>query len=164
MKVTKRGERLAGWVCLPVIIGAQALAGWLGTALTPAPARSGVNAVSPIPAKGTHDTGSRRSGDPAPLRASRSAQRRPLGHPVGHIHQTVTAYCYPGTTASGQHTHPGIAASNRFRFGQRLFVPGWGYVTVEDRIGHGTQLDLFTPSCRSARAWGRRHLTVTVLV
>jgi 3D (Asp-Asp-Asp) domain-containing protein len=52
-------------------------------------------------------------------------------------------------------------------FGTRLRVPGFGVVVVTDRIGHGSDLDLYlgsSPGCaRAARAWGRRHLVVEEL-
>jgi 3D (Asp-Asp-Asp) domain-containing protein len=76
---------------------------------------------------------------------------------------SVTAYCLTGRMADGQRVHPGAAAGNRWPFGTRLSVPGWGVVTVEDRIGHGSDLDLWTPSCAAARSWGRRRLVVEVV-
>lgn len=77
----------------------------------------------------------------------------------------VTSYCETGNrTASGVWPRYGMAASNLFPFGTRLRVPGWPVVvTITDRIGWGSQLDLFSPSCRGAVQWGRRSLLVEVL-
>lgn len=72
-----------------------------------------------------------------------------------------TAYCLTGRMANGQHTHRAAVASNDYPLGTRLRVSdspyGPGVFTVEDRIGHGTQLDFAIPGdCAGARRWGRR--------
>jgi 3D (Asp-Asp-Asp) domain-containing protein len=56
-----------------------------------------------------------------------------------------------------------MAASNTHPFGTRLLVEGVGEVTVEDRIGWGSDLDLFGPSEAFCRQFGRRHLRVEVI-
>lgn len=56
-----------------------------------------------------------------------------------------------------------MAAGNRWPFGTRLRVEGRGVVTITDRIGHGSQLDLFMTTCAAARQFGRRHLLVEVI-
>jgi 3D (Asp-Asp-Asp) domain-containing protein len=56
-----------------------------------------------------------------------------------------------------------MAAGNRWPFGTRLRVEHVGVVTVTDRIGWGSDLDLYMTSCSEARQFGRRHLTVTVV-
>jgi 3D (Asp-Asp-Asp) domain-containing protein len=56
-----------------------------------------------------------------------------------------------------------MAAGNRWPFGTRIRVQHVGVVTVTDRIGWGSQLDLFMTSCHAARQFGRRHLHVEVL-
>lgn len=76
----------------------------------------------------------------------------------------VTAYCHTGNpTASGVWPREGMAAGNRWPFGTVLRVPGWGQVTITDRIGMGSDLDLYMGSCSKARRWGRKHLPVEVL-
>jgi 3D (Asp-Asp-Asp) domain-containing protein len=85
------------------------------------------------------------------------------------ISVTTTAYspCSSGTmTASGQHVRAGIAAANWLRLGTRIRIwpPAFGrtrYV-VEDRVGYGTSLDLYTPSCEAAIEYGRRVERVTI--
>lgn len=73
----------------------------------------------------------------------------------------VTAYCPTGhRTASGAWPRPGMAAGNRWPFGTVLDVEGVGRVVVTDRIGHGSELDLYMPSCAAAIRFGRRHLRV----
>lgn len=72
-----------------------------------------------------------------------------------------TAYCLTGAMASGRRTYRGAVASNDYPLGTRLRVSdgpyGAGVVTVEDRIGHGTELDFAMPGdCAGARAYGRR--------
>ena len=73
-----------------------------------------------------------------------------------------------GVTASGTRAKRGTAAADTdyYPFGTVLHVPGYGYATVEDRGGDikgPHRLDLWFPTEREARAWGRRkNLTVTV--
>lgn len=72
-----------------------------------------------------------------------------------------TAYCLTGRMASGKRVYRGAVASNDYPLGTRLRVSdspwGAGVFTVEDRIGHGTQLDFSMPGdCAGARRWGRR--------
>lgn len=78
-----------------------------------------------------------------------------------------TAYCLTGTMANGQRAHRGAVAANRWPLGTRLRVtpsPVGELVTVEDRIGHGSELDFAMPGdCAAARQWGRRAVTVEVV-
>lgn len=73
-----------------------------------------------------------------------------------------------GVTASGTRAKRGTAAADTdyYPFGTVLHVPGYGYATVEDRGGDirgPHRLDLWFPSEREARKWGRRkNLSVTV--
>lgn len=80
----------------------------------------------------------------------------------------VTAYCWTGSrTASGVWPERGMAAGNDWEFGTRLRVEGFGEVTITDRYGYGTQLDLFLghyDGCEhDALVFGRRHLHVEVV-
>jgi 3D (Asp-Asp-Asp) domain-containing protein len=67
--------------------------------------------------------------------------------------------------ANGNHVHIGAVAMNGPRFGTRLWAQrspfGARSFTVEDRIGSGSQLDFWVPSCWQARAWGRRSVRVS---
>ena len=94
--------------------------------------------------------------------ASRSRQATPKPA-TGTLTDTT---CYAATghrTASGKWPRVGMAASNRYPFGTHLRVEGIGVVTVEDRIGWGSSLDLFGPSEAYCRSFGRRHLRVEVV-
>lgn len=71
-----------------------------------------------------------------------------------------TAYCDRGTMANGMYTTLGSVAMNGVRFGTRIRVnrspTGLKMHVVRDRIGWGSQLDFWVPSCAAARVWGRR--------
>jgi hypothetical protein len=68
---------------------------------------------------------------------------------------TSTAYCLRGRMANGQFVHAGAVAMNGVRLGTRIRVSrsptGRLRFTVKDRIGWGTQLDFWVPSCAQAR-------------
>ena len=83
---------------------------------------------------------------------------------------TSTAYspCSSGSVmADGSHVRWGSVAQNGLRLGTRIRltrpVHGRRVFTVRDRIGHGTQLDIFMPSCRAAVLYGRRRVVYRVL-
>ena len=85
--------------------------------------------------------------------------------PVGGIRIVVsTAYCLTGTMANGQRVHDGAVAMNGEPLGARFEVidgPRAGsVVTVADRIGHGSQFDIWMASCDAARAYGRRLIHI----
>lgn len=70
------------------------------------------------------------------------------------------------TTASGTLPKVGtIAASNRFDYGQKIYVPGYGLGTVEDRGGAiiGNKLDIVFDSYKDAIEWGRQTKNVLVI-
>ena len=82
-----------------------------------------------------------------------------------------TAYCDRGDTAQQRpgggayQTGPGIAASNRHRLGTKIYVLGKGGPggrhrwRIRDRIGWGSELDFWVPSCPYAEnVWGRRDV------
>jgi 3D (Asp-Asp-Asp) domain-containing protein len=70
-----------------------------------------------------------------------------------------------GITASGATAGPGtIAAPGNYAFGTRMYVPGYGWGTVEDRGGaiRGNALDVWYETVEEARQWGRQTLNVIV--
>lgn len=72
-----------------------------------------------------------------------------------------TAYCLRGRMADGTFVRAGSAASNRHPLGTRIYVRGPGgrkKWTIRDRIGHGSELDFWVPTCSAAFAWGRRSV------
>ena len=76
----------------------------------------------------------------------------------------VTAYCLTGVTASGAWTRPGTMAAT-LPFGTRLYVPGYGSGTVQDRggaIGPG-HVDLYMASCSAALQWGAQVIPIEIL-
>lgn len=91
--------------------------------------------------------------------------RRVAPGPGGGV--SSTAYCLTGNMANGSPARRGAVAANRWPIGTRLRVspsPVGEIVTVEDRIGSGSELDFALPGdCAGARAWGRRAVTVEVL-
>lgn len=75
-----------------------------------------------------------------------------------------TSYC-PGssgqTMADGTHVRWGSAASNRHPLGTRIVLVGVSFrgrhrFVIRDRIGSGSDLDLWAPTCVASRQWGRR--------
>jgi 3D (Asp-Asp-Asp) domain-containing protein len=77
-----------------------------------------------------------------------------------------TGYCLRGTMADGTYTRAGSVAQNGYPLGTRLWITpsptGQRRFVVRDRIGWGTQLDFWTPTCGQAIAWGRRVVHVHV--
>jgi 3D (Asp-Asp-Asp) domain-containing protein len=84
----------------------------------------------------------------------------------------ATAYCDRGPTRSGVHAQRGIVAADirRLPLGTRLRVvaPGQPYAGVYTVLDTGSKikgrdLDIFMPSCRAARRFGKRSVQVRVL-
>jgi len=159
-----RGEFLGGCLVALLITCSPGLAGVVVTALTgpdrldaPAPASVGEAAqereATPwVPQR------------PRPQVASRS--RAVVRHSAAGVGTLTDTTCYVATgsrTASGLWPHVGMAASNRYPFGTRLSVEHVGVVTVQDRIGHGSSLDLFFASRSACLRFGRQHLRVEVV-
>jgi 3D (Asp-Asp-Asp) domain-containing protein len=75
-----------------------------------------------------------------------------------------TAYCLSGQMADGSQVRDGSVASNAYPLGSELEIrpspTGRRYYRVRDRIGWGTQLDFWLPTCSAARAWGRRTVRI----
>jgi 3D (Asp-Asp-Asp) domain-containing protein len=75
-----------------------------------------------------------------------------------------TAYCLAGTMADGSFTRTASIAHNGFPLGTRVTVSppfhGRRRFVVRDRIGWGTSLDFWTPSCGDAIRYGRRIVRV----
>lgn len=112
----------------------------------------------------------------APVATGRARPGTPSARPVAtptHASRTrhggefildTTAYTWTGNrTASGIWPRPGVAASNMFPLGTRLLVEGIGEVIVEDRIGWGSQLDIYMRTEHECIQFGRRRLHVTVI-
>jgi 3D (Asp-Asp-Asp) domain-containing protein len=78
----------------------------------------------------------------------------------------AVAYHLPGKTALGIPVRRGVVAVDPrlIPLGTRLHVPGYGHSIAAD-VGvaiKGRLIDLWMPSTRAARAWGRRTVRITV--
>lgn len=84
---------------------------------------------------------------------------------------TATAYCQKGKTASGVHAHSGIIAADPglLPIGSLVSITEpsryAGTYTVMDTGAavRGHRIDIFMPSCASARKFGRHVLRLTVV-
>ena len=81
----------------------------------------------------------------------------------------VTKGGYPkkvGVTASGVKAKPGTIAAdtNKYPFGTVMYIPGYGYGTVQDRGGDikGEHIDVFYKKHKQALQWGRVKTDVYV--
>ena len=95
--------------------------------------------------------------------------------PVAHMAaRTITAEstaytpCSSGTVmADGTRVRWGSVASNWHPLGTRIRltrrVNGRRVFTVRDRIGSGSQLDFFMPSCQAGIRYGRRVVRYRVM-
>jgi 3D (Asp-Asp-Asp) domain-containing protein len=77
-----------------------------------------------------------------------------------------TAYCLSGVMADGSYTRAGSVANNHLSLGTTIEVTASPTQSrsfvVRDRIGSGTQLDFWVPSCAQALLWGRRIVGLRV--
>jgi 3D (Asp-Asp-Asp) domain-containing protein len=78
----------------------------------------------------------------------------------------AVAYSSPGMTALGVPVGKGVVAVDPqlIPLGTKLHVPGYGRGLAAD-VGtaiKGRIIDLWFPTLRKARAWGRRTVTITV--
>ena len=78
-----------------------------------------------------------------------------------------TSYCQAGIMADGQETYWGAAAGNEWPFGTRMRILtgrlAGTVVTIADRIGWGSQLDIFSPSCAWSWLYGREEILAEVV-
>jgi 3D (Asp-Asp-Asp) domain-containing protein len=78
----------------------------------------------------------------------------------------ATSYCLHGTMADGTYTRSGSAANNFLPLGTKITTSlpfmGIRHWVVRDRIGWGTQLDLWAPTCRNSFIFGRRRIQITL--
>jgi 3D (Asp-Asp-Asp) domain-containing protein len=100
--------------------------------------------------------------------ASGTAARRSRVHDISGAF-TATAYCRRGETQSGAPAHRGVVAADPrlLPTGSRVRLHGIAgrpqtYV-VEDHGVHGRRLDIFMPSCRAAKRFGKRPVHVHVV-
>jgi len=85
--------------------------------------------------------------------------------PGEEIPVSLTQYCLKGTTRRGRFVRPGIVAADPRIFPLARYVEVFmgkkyiGRFLVDDTGGNviGATLDIWTPSCRQARRFGRHH-------
>ena len=78
----------------------------------------------------------------------------------------AVAYSLPGSTALGIPVRRGVVAVDPtlIPLGTKLHVPGYGRGIAAD-VGvaiKGRIIDLWFPTLKAARSWGRRTVTITV--
>jgi 3D (Asp-Asp-Asp) domain-containing protein len=119
--------------------------------------------VSGQPARGADPSGSA-----APRRTTPSTSPpEPVVPAVGkQLRVKVTAYCLPGTTATGAPVGRGVIAVDPrvIPLGTRMLVPGYGEGIAADTGGavKGNFIDVWLPE-DEANAWGVKYLTITIL-
>ena len=73
-----------------------------------------------------------------------------------------------GVTSDGTKAKMGVIAAdiNRYPYGTKMYVPGYGWGEVHDTGSaiKGDHIDLFFPTEKDARAWGRKNLDVIILL
>jgi 3D (Asp-Asp-Asp) domain-containing protein len=75
-----------------------------------------------------------------------------------------TAYTHTGNNmANGEKPYEGAVACNLVPLGTKIYIEGYGYFVVKDRIGHGSQLDIFMDTYDACIQFGRRTLKVYVV-
>lgn len=71
-----------------------------------------------------------------------------------------------GQTASGKKAKVGTIAADtsKYPFGTVMYIPGYGYGTVQDRGGaiKGEHIDLFFKNHKAALKWGKQQKQVQV--
>jgi 3D (Asp-Asp-Asp) domain-containing protein len=85
---------------------------------------------------------------------------------------SATAYCQKGRTASGAQARPGIVAADprvlplgtaiRVQDARRVYSGTYLVMDVGSAV-KGREIDIFMPSCRDARRFGRQRVDVHVL-
>ena len=101
---------------------------------------------------------------------SRKLHKRPLkaGEPVPVL---VTAYCLSGTTRRGRYVRPGIVAADRKLFPLSRYIELYagekylGRFLIDDTGSkiRGAHIDVWLPTCREAKIFGRQHGTAMLL-
>lgn len=153
----------------PILLALLILTIWVAVLITLAQppsiaVREGEALTAITPGAGTPEAD--RPAPPAAVRSAtpHSSRSRRRGVPASGRLTSTTCYVATGNrTASGLWPHIGMAASNRYPFGTRLRVEHVGIVTVQDRIGRGSELDLFYASRSACLRFGRRLLLVEVV-
>jgi 3D (Asp-Asp-Asp) domain-containing protein len=105
---------------------------------------------------------------PKPVAAARTSAPPRLGVPVP---VSVTAYCLRGLTRRDTHVREGIVAADPRVFPLARYLEiyvgkkYWGRFLVDDTGGaiKGNKVDVWTPTCADARAFGRHRGTALLV-
>ncbi len=81
---------------------------------------------------------------------------------------SATAYCESGRTRSGEHTRVGVVAADPrvLPIGTVVRIPSRGrtYEVLDTGSAiKGRGLDIYMPSCRAAKRFGRRRVQVQIV-
>ncbi len=102
---------------------------------------------------------------PVAVRQPVAVQRPRCGTAPSRLTVSSTAYALRGQMANGENVHQGAVAMNCVPFGTRYSVldgPRAGQTyTVKDRIGHGSDFDIWMSSRAAAIDYGRRTVTIS---
>lgn len=139
---------------LAVAVAASVVRSWAGTKALPPLLLRPVVVLPPLRLEGALVRGADRDwvlNHEGPLR---------YGDPVP---VSLTAYCLKGTTRRDHYVREGIIASDprQFPLGRYLEIyvgkQYWGRFLIDDTGGaiKGNKLDIWTPTCREARLFGR---------
>ncbi len=75
-----------------------------------------------------------------------------------------TAYISTGSNmANGELPYAGAVACNLVPLGTKIYIEGYGYFVVKDRIGSGSQLDIYMDTYDEAIQYGRRTVNVYIV-
>ena len=75
----------------------------------------------------------------------------------------ITCYTWTGNTmANGMYPEEGYVANNQYPFGTVVEILGGTY-TVGDRIGHGSDWDIYMDSYDECKQFGRRYDNVKII-
>ena len=75
-----------------------------------------------------------------------------------------TAYTHTGGNMdNGEYPYFGAVACNLVPLGTTIYIEGLGNFVVKDRIGHGSDLDIFMNTYDECMAYGRRTVNVYII-
>lgn len=128
---------------------------------SPSPTPTASPSPTPVPTAAPTPAPTRRP-QPQP-RVQAPVQAQTGNGPTRQVEST--AYCLRGTTKSGKRAGPGQAAmlgtANLGSVWEVLSGPRQGArLEVTDRIGKGSQFDIWMASCSEARAYGRHTIHI----
>jgi 3D (Asp-Asp-Asp) domain-containing protein len=112
--------------------------------------------------------------DPVVVHAAAKGWTKTMHHPLKTgepVPVLVTAYCLSGTTRRGRYVRPGIVAADRKLFPLSRYIELYsgekylGRFLIDDTgsMIRGAHIDVWVPTCREAKIFGRQHGTAMLL-